>query len=117
MIRRQTMPPIRRTITYLVAALILAVVLNAPEAADSMARDLGIRAGLFQAITIWPFPKQALQERFRRIKKVLTVELSMGQMKYEIERAAFDDVDTRTLLRASGVPFSPEDILDRLREF
>jgi 2-oxoglutarate ferredoxin oxidoreductase subunit alpha len=86
------------------------------EAVD-MARDQGIRAGLFQAVTIWPFPKEALQERFRRIKKVLTVELNMGQMKYEVERAAYDDVDTRTLVRADGVPFSPEDILEKLREF
>jgi 2-oxoglutarate ferredoxin oxidoreductase subunit alpha len=86
------------------------------EAVD-MARDQGIRAGLFQAVTIWPFPKKALQERFRRIKKVLTVELNMGQMKYEVERAACDDVDTRTLVRADGVPFSPEDILKKLREF
>jgi 2-oxoglutarate ferredoxin oxidoreductase subunit alpha len=86
------------------------------EAVD-MAREQGIRAGLFQAVTIWPFPKKALQERFQRIKKALTVELNMGQMKYEVERAAFDDVETRTLARADGVPFSPEDILEKLREF
>jgi 2-oxoglutarate ferredoxin oxidoreductase subunit alpha len=82
-----------------------------------MARDSGIKAGLFQALTIWPFPVAALRERFRRIKRVLTVELNMGQMKYEVERAAFDDVDTRTLVGASGVPFSPEDVLARLKEF
>jgi 2-oxoglutarate ferredoxin oxidoreductase subunit alpha len=88
----------------------------AREAVD-MARDQGIRAGLFQSVTVWPFPKKALEERFRKIKKVLTVELNMGQMKYEVERAAPDDVDTRTLLRANGVPFSPDDILDKLRGF
>ncbi len=81
------------------------------------ARRQNIKAGLFQALTIWPFPKQALQIRLQRIKKVLTVELNMGQMKYEVERAAFDDVETRNLVRASGEPFTPKEILATLKEF
>jgi len=86
-------------------------------AAVEMARAEGIRAGLFQALTIWPFPKKALAERFRRVKKVLTVELNMGQAKYEIERVAPDDVDKRALLRANGVPFTPAEVLAAIKEF
>ncbi len=85
--------------------------------AVNMARDQGLKAGLFQALTIWPFPQKALQERFRRIKKVLTVELNMGQMKYEVERSSTDDVDARSMARANGVPFSPREVLEKLREF
>jgi 2-oxoglutarate ferredoxin oxidoreductase subunit alpha len=82
-----------------------------------MARAEGIRAGLFQALTVWPFPSRALQGRFKRIKKVLTVELNLGQISLEVDRAAGDDIEHKTLLRADGVPFSPQEILARLREF
>ncbi|HSQ35746.1 MAG TPA: 2-oxoacid:acceptor oxidoreductase subunit alpha [Candidatus Binatia bacterium] len=86
-------------------------------AAVKTAREQGIKAGLFQALTIWPFPRAALQERFKRIKKVLTVEMNMGQMKYEIERIAPDDVEKQTLLRANGMPFSPDEVFNAIKEF
>jgi len=86
-------------------------------AAVKQAREQGIRVGLFQALTIWPFPRAALQERFKKIKKVLTVEMNMGQMKYEIERIAPADVEKQTLLRANGFPFTPNEVLDAIKEF
>ena len=86
-------------------------------AAVKMAREQGIKAGLFQALTVWPFPRAALQERFKKTKKVLTVELNMGQMKYEIERIAPPDVKKQTLLRANGLPFSPTEVLETIKEF
>ena len=86
-------------------------------AAVKLAREQGIKAGLFQALTIWPFPRAALQERFKRIKKVLTVEMNMGQMKYEVERIAPYDVEKQTLLRANGMPFSPAEVLNAIKEF
>jgi len=82
-----------------------------------LAREQGIKAGLFQALTVWPFPRAALQERFKKTKKVLTVELNMGQMKYEVERIAPCDVEKQTLLRANGMPFSPEEVLNAIKEF
>jgi 2-oxoglutarate ferredoxin oxidoreductase subunit alpha len=86
-------------------------------AAVKMAREQGIKAGLFQALTIWPFPRAALQECFKKTKKVLTVEMNMGQMKYEVERIAPHDVQKQTLLRANGMPFSPAEVLDAIKEF
>jgi 2-oxoglutarate/2-oxoacid ferredoxin oxidoreductase subunit alpha len=86
-------------------------------AAVKMAREQGIKAGLFQALTVWPFPSAALRERFKKTKKVLTVEMNMGQMKYEVERIAPCDVEKRTLLRANGMPFSPDEVLTAIKEF
>ena len=85
--------------------------------AVEMAREMGIRVGLFQPLTLWPFPKNTLRERFQGIKKVLTVELNMGQIRYEMERIAPDDVDKRALLRANGIPFTPGEILEQIKEF
>jgi 2-oxoglutarate ferredoxin oxidoreductase subunit alpha len=86
-------------------------------AAVKQARDQGIMVGLFQALTIWPFPRAALQERFKKIKKVMTVEMNMGQMKYEIERIAPDDVEKQNLLRANGFPFTPNEVLEAIKGF
>jgi 2-oxoglutarate ferredoxin oxidoreductase subunit alpha len=89
---------------------------RAALAAVQMARDQGIKAGLFQALTLWPFPKRELKERFKRIKKVLTVELNMGQMRYEIQRVSPDDVQSEALLRANGIPFTPTEVLNAIKE-
>ncbi len=85
-------------------------------AAVQLARENGIKAGLFQTLTIWPFPERALRERFKRIKKILTVELNMGQMKYEIERIADDSINKESLNRANGVPFTPKEVLEAIEE-
>jgi 2-oxoglutarate ferredoxin oxidoreductase subunit alpha len=86
-------------------------------AAVKTAREQGIKAGLFQALTVWPFPRAAMQERFKHVKKVLTVEMNMGQMKYEVERIAPADVAKQTLLRANGMPFAPDEVLNAIKEF
>ncbi|MGE5341421.1 MAG: 2-oxoacid:acceptor oxidoreductase subunit alpha [Candidatus Omnitrophota bacterium] len=82
-----------------------------------VAREQGIKVGLFQALTVWPFPEQAMKDRFKKIKKVLTIEMNMGQMMYEIERLATDDVETKALLRANGIPFTPNEVVASIKEF
>jgi 2-oxoglutarate ferredoxin oxidoreductase subunit alpha len=86
-------------------------------AAVHLAREKGIKAGLFQALTVWPFPDEVLKERFERVRKVLTVEMNMGQMVYEVERVACRGEQTKALLRANGVPFTPEEVLAKIEEF
>jgi 2-oxoglutarate ferredoxin oxidoreductase subunit alpha len=82
----------------------------AMEAVKALRAD-GVKAGLFQPLTIWPFPDGALGSRFAKIKKILTVELCMGQLKYEVDRVAGPHgVDAQALLRATGVPFTPQAI-------
>ena len=48
-------------------------------------RDQGIKAGLFRPITLWPFPEKQLEEACKNAKKILTVEMSMGQMVQDIK--------------------------------
>lgn len=47
-------------------------------------RDSGIKAGLFRPITLWPFPEEALEAACANAKKVLTVEMSIGQMVQDV---------------------------------
>lgn len=43
-------------------------------------RSEGIKVGLFRPISLWPFPKKELQAVAKSAKKILTVEMSLGQM-------------------------------------
>ncbi len=63
-------------------------------------RDMGIKAGLFRPITLWPFPGKELEKACSKAKKVLTVEMSMGQM--------VQDVKLNSGLKVSDVDFYGE---------
>jgi len=58
-------------------------------AAVEQLREKGIKAGLFRPITLWPFPEQALRQlaQQERVKSVLTVEMSLGQMVDDVRLA------------------------------
>jgi 2-oxoisovalerate ferredoxin oxidoreductase alpha subunit len=48
------------------------------------ARQHGLRVGLFRPITLWPFPAKALAEAASRVRTVLAIELSNGQMVEDV---------------------------------
>lgn len=54
------------------------------KAAVDQARAQGIKAGLFRPITLFPFPKDQIQEACQHAKQVLTVEMSLGQMVEDV---------------------------------
>ncbi|MCX5785438.1 MAG: 3-methyl-2-oxobutanoate dehydrogenase subunit VorB [Elusimicrobia bacterium] len=53
-------------------------------AAMKMAREKGLKVGLFRPITLWPYPKKRLIELSGRIKKFIAVEMSLGQMVEDV---------------------------------
>jgi len=56
-------------------------------AAMKLAREKGLKVGLFRPITLWPFPKARIVELSKRIKKFLVVEMSLGQMVEDVQLA------------------------------
>lgn len=52
--------------------------------AVTLLREQGIRAGLFRPITLWPFPEAAIEKACQNAKKVLAVEMSLGQMVQDV---------------------------------
>jgi 2-oxoisovalerate ferredoxin oxidoreductase alpha subunit len=57
------------------------------RSAVDQAREQGIKVGLFRPITLWPFPSEELATAGGRAEKVLTVELSNGQMVEDVRLA------------------------------
>ena len=50
------------------------------KSAVDEARKKGIRAGLLRPITLWPFPKEVVNQLSAKVKCILTVEMSQGQL-------------------------------------
>jgi 2-oxoglutarate ferredoxin oxidoreductase subunit alpha len=78
------------------------------------ARTRGVKAGLFQLITLWPFPRRLLEPHLHRVKAVLVPELNRGQMSREVKRINQGMTRVETLNRIDGHLITPAEILDRL---
>jgi len=90
------------------------VSLAAKEAIRTLRKD-GIKVGLFRPITLWPSPAKRIKYWTDKIKNVLVAELNMGQYMEEIQRAS-QRHDLEGLFKVNGRPFSPADIINKIKE-
>jgi 2-oxoglutarate/2-oxoacid ferredoxin oxidoreductase subunit alpha len=79
------------------------------------AREAGIRAGLLRPITLWPFPTRAIAELAPRLRAIVVVEMSAGQMVEDVRLA----VEGRTPVffhgRTGGMVPMPGEVLRAIR--
>jgi 2-oxoglutarate ferredoxin oxidoreductase subunit alpha len=80
------------------------------------ARDAGRRAGLLRPISLWPFPTEAVAELATRVRGILVVELSAGQMVEDVRLAVEGRCRVSFLGRTGGMVPTPREILDSLRQ-
>jgi 2-oxoglutarate ferredoxin oxidoreductase subunit alpha len=78
------------------------------------ARGQGLKAGLLQLVTLWPFPRRLLTPLLRQVRAVLVPELNMGQMSREVKRVNQGITRVETLNRIDGNLITPEEILEKL---
>lgn len=78
------------------------------------ARQRGIKVGLLRLVTLWPFPRQAVEPLLRKVRTVLVPELNMGQMSREVKRVNQGTARIETLNRIDGGLITPDEILFRL---
>jgi len=78
------------------------------------ARKQGIKAGLLQLVSLWPFPRPMVEPFLRRIRAVLVPELNMGQVSREVKRVNEGFCRVETLRRFDGNLITPNEILVRL---
>ncbi|MGA8571576.1 MAG: 2-oxoacid:acceptor oxidoreductase subunit alpha [Desulfobaccales bacterium] len=78
------------------------------------ARERGIKAGLLQLITLWPFPRRQLEPLLRQVRAALVPELNMGQMSREVKRINQGLTRVEALNRIDGNLITPDEIMDRL---
>jgi 2-oxoglutarate ferredoxin oxidoreductase subunit alpha len=78
------------------------------------AREMGVAAGLFRPLTIWPFPDAEIAALAARCKGVLVVEMNLGQVVLEVQRAAGGRCPVRLFGRVNGELLRPAEILAAL---
>ena len=78
------------------------------------ARQRGVRAGLIQLVTLWPFPRQAVEPFLSRVRAVLVPELNFGQISREVKRINQGKTRVEKLNRIDGQLITPTEILTRL---
>ena len=86
------------------------------QLAVKMARDEGIRAGLLQLITIWPFAEERIRELSLQTKAFVVPEINYGQIVLEVERCAGGRAKTILVPHMGGSVHSPQTILEAIRE-
>lgn len=66
------------------------------------ARAQGIKAGVLRPVTLWPFPSAHLRALSRRVRGIVVVEMSAGQMIQDVQLAVGDSVPIDFVGRMGG---------------
>ena len=85
-------------------------------AAIELLRKQGIKAGLLQLQTIWPFPDQLIREFTANKKGVFVVEMNDGQLCLEVERTICSRDVLYRINKINGELFTPQEIIDKVKE-
>jgi len=90
----------------------LGVTTRSGRAAALEARKKGIKAGVLQIQTVWPFPDKEVADLGRRAKMVIVPEMNYsGQIAGEVRKAVGPEMDLRRVNKYNGTIITPRDIL------
>jgi len=79
-------------------------------------RKEGIKAGMLQLQTIWPFPRERLADLAGGKRGIAVVELNLGQLVREVEAAAGGRTNVHSICESDGRPLLPGEIAARFKE-
>ncbi len=85
------------------------------QKAIEIAREEGIRVGLFRPITLWPYPSTQIAEMAKGKKGVLVAEINAGQMVEDVRLAINGAVPVEYFGRLGGIVPEPNEIVDALK--
>ena len=84
--------------------------------AINIAREQGIKAGMFRIKTIWPFPDKQIKALAGKVKAFITPEMNLGMCTLEIQRCAEGKAPVHGIFRVDGEPINPDQILNKIKE-
>ena len=79
-----------------------------------LARAKGLKVGLLRPITLFPFPTKQVAELATRVKGMLCVEMSAGQMIEDVKLAADCKIPIEHYGRFGGIIPTPEEVLEAM---
>ncbi len=86
------------------------------QKAMELARNKGHKVGLLRLISLYPFPKDIVRELSFRVKSILCVEQSAGQMIEDVRLAAGCEIQIEHFGRMGGMIPIPEEVLEALEQ-
>ena len=86
------------------------------QKAIQLGREKGIKAGLLRPITLFPFPAEAIKKLSKKVKGILSLELSAGQMVEDVRLSVGCDIKVEHFGRMGGIIHSPAEALQALEE-
>lgn len=85
--------------------------------AMKLLEEEGIKTGLIRPKTLWPFPKKAFDEIDKETtKKVISVELSMGQMINDVKLVLEGKYPVELINRVGGMLLDPIEVAERTKK-
>jgi 2-oxoglutarate ferredoxin oxidoreductase subunit alpha len=86
------------------------------EKSVEIAREQGIKVGLFRPITLFPFPEKQIKELSKKVKGILVAEINAGQMVQDVRLAVNGAVPVEQFGRLGGIVPDPEEIVEALKD-
>ena len=80
------------------------------------ARSLGYKVGLYRLVTVWPFPEEEIRKIAERVKGLITVEINLGQVHYEVERCAGGKAKALLVGHPGGKVIHPDKVIELIKK-
>jgi len=80
------------------------------------ARAKGMKVGLLRLITLWPFPRRAIEPLAKAGKTLVVPEMNMGQISREVKRVVQGAAPVIRVNKIDGTLIGPHEILEALEE-
>jgi 2-oxoglutarate ferredoxin oxidoreductase subunit alpha len=80
-----------------------------------LARQQGIKVGLLRPITLFPFPSKRINELAGRVRGILSVEMSAGQMVEDVMLSVCGKVPVKHWGRMGGMIPTPDEVVENLK--
>jgi 2-oxoglutarate ferredoxin oxidoreductase subunit alpha len=86
------------------------------KTAIQILREKGVKVGLLRPISLYPFPYQIFSDVADRVKNILVVEMSMGQMVEDVRLAVCDRSRIHFYSRVGGIVPTFEEIMTEVEK-
>jgi len=98
-----------------VAVVSYGSVARSMKRAVAQARQEGLKVGYARLITLWPFPDPYIRKLASAVKAILVAEMSVGQLRREVERAAGGQAEVALLSKPGVALHTPGEILAAIK--
>jgi len=79
-------------------------------------REKGVKVGLLRPITLYPFPTKEISALANKVKGILAVEMSAGQMVEDVRLAVNGKVKVEHFGRFGGMIHTPEEVVEAVEQ-